>query len=566
MNMISGEEVESLRERYPPGSRVLLRGMTDDPFPIPPGTAGTLNFIDDLAQFHISWDNGRSLAVIYGVDRFDITPPSMTALKLYSPMTADMYEYDERTGASDDAVELSGSDLLEFQDEIEETLTRQNIPEEAERGIMHWYNADDSINRKVHSVTFHAEYRSRQIWCVADCRIIGKLTDDELGALKRYVSELLSEGFGEGMESAPVSIGRNKLYIHLWQADGNWSVKTEQERFESAPVMKQPETARERRSRRNLPVMIHGKENKLKKIFEAELTHPPEERSEASATLSLPATPYELRDALDKLRIQKGRRVSVEILSIAPDVRFLTDYIKRGTCDVTTLHLLNALAEKISRINSTERRAFEGMVLAELEKNSEAIPAAKLYDLASSVDRCHVADVSDDESLGRFYVDGGFLPEYGNLPERILENLNYAKIGAEAREGEGGVFVPGGGYVIQHEEFAEASKDFVPEEPDYAVLMEVRRGESAALLKLPASQQEMDAALDAVGAEDWSDAALRCLDCKVPVLCDAVTETGSVAHADRAARILRDLPDEKRAMYKAVLVRGASPIWTTRLT
>lgn len=85
MNTISREELEVLRERYPPGSRVLIHRMVDDPCPIPPGMEGALKCIDDAGQFHVAWDNGRGLAAIYGVDDFDVTPPEREREEPASP-------------------------------------------------------------------------------------------------------------------------------------------------------------------------------------------------------------------------------------------------------------------------------------------------------------------------------------------------------------------------------------------------------------------------------------------------------------------------------------------------
>lgn len=43
----------------------------------------------------MSWDNGRTLGLIVGEDRFSIRPPAPALLRLYMPMTADCYMQNE---------------------------------------------------------------------------------------------------------------------------------------------------------------------------------------------------------------------------------------------------------------------------------------------------------------------------------------------------------------------------------------------------------------------------------------------------------------------------------------
>ena len=73
MNYSNKDYIEHLRRKYPPGTRLQLSCMEDD-FPVPPGSMGTVECIDDAGQIHVDWDCGRSLALIPGVDSFSRLP------------------------------------------------------------------------------------------------------------------------------------------------------------------------------------------------------------------------------------------------------------------------------------------------------------------------------------------------------------------------------------------------------------------------------------------------------------------------------------------------------------
>ena len=64
------KQVERLRKQYPPGTRICCDYMPNDPRPIESGTLGTVVGVDDAGQIMMKWDNGRSLSLIPGVDRF----------------------------------------------------------------------------------------------------------------------------------------------------------------------------------------------------------------------------------------------------------------------------------------------------------------------------------------------------------------------------------------------------------------------------------------------------------------------------------------------------------------
>ena len=64
-------EKELIQSLYKIGQTLELEYM-DDPYAPPTGTKGKIVHIDDMGQIHVEWENGSSLALIYGKDKFRI--------------------------------------------------------------------------------------------------------------------------------------------------------------------------------------------------------------------------------------------------------------------------------------------------------------------------------------------------------------------------------------------------------------------------------------------------------------------------------------------------------------
>jgi hypothetical protein len=68
MRFLDRTLIDWLRWKYPKGARVELVKMDDAYTKLKAGDKGTVDHVDDAGGIHINWDNGSSLAAIYGED------------------------------------------------------------------------------------------------------------------------------------------------------------------------------------------------------------------------------------------------------------------------------------------------------------------------------------------------------------------------------------------------------------------------------------------------------------------------------------------------------------------
>ena len=237
MQDLSKEWLEFLRDQFPAGSRVQTWGLDD-----PVNTrkeAGTLDRIDDAGRFHVRQSDGGERILALGEEMFSVHPPEPTLLKLYMPLTASFYGRNEWGDWDETGEEWDGRTLLDYEDRILAAMVRNRTPEEAERGLMHWYDKD-SLDAKVHSAEFTVEARNGQLWGVAECQVIGQLSTEELTSLKDFLSGQAADAWGEGLEQQAIRVDGGELYVHLWQIDG-WSIQTEAERFGQTQAQEPPD-------------------------------------------------------------------------------------------------------------------------------------------------------------------------------------------------------------------------------------------------------------------------------------------------------------------------------------
>ena len=213
-------------------------------------------------------------------------------------------------------------------------------------------------------------------------------------------------------------------------------------------------------------------------------------------TLELPADPYAVLDAWERLRLAPDTRVEWEMEDYG-EFPVLFPGLQSGE----GFPALNALAERLTSLDSRQRTAFEGLV--KLQDGRPMEPDA-LITLSEQAKHCQVApEATDDASLGRVYAANGSIPEVKDVPDKVFELLDFQLLGRRIRQSAGGVFTRQG-YVVPDGNWKPTEGQeprIAPEAPTGFFRLELRLGEERAELTLPAGQElvEVRERMEAVG-------------------------------------------------------------------
>ena len=298
-----------------------------------------------------------------------------------------------------------------------------------------------------------------------------------------------------------------------------------------------------------------------KKILRVYLAKNDTPYSAAYAKLELPASPWEVWDAMEKVRLQTD-----DILYMEIEDYFAFEYLSPHLDGLDiSLNELNDLAAQLAALDEVQGIAFEGMFSIEVQRkvntSGGGVTLQDLRDLAVSAktDRYHVVDAADDAQLGRFYAENEFVPELDGISDEVFEMLDFAGIGRMMRCSENGVFV-GSLYVLRDGELTTAPpvQKTLPEKPGYlfrlALGLHPDIGDARAVtLDLPAAEAELLDAQEQLGAEGWEGVTVIDYDGIIPYAAEFTDLPMELEEFNAFTKAARDIPRSEVPKLKALL-------------
>lgn len=297
-------------------------------------------------------------------------------------------------------------------------------------------------------------------------------------------------------------------------------------------------------------------------------TEKPRRNGFYNAYLDLPATDMEIEDAVRRARFHNES--AKRYLTIEESALFDGTDLAIGA---DSLRELNYLAQRLDSLSDEDIAKFEAVYSA----STRAFPREADMSVRSVVNMTYGLDavpiavnVTNDYELGKFVVDNDFDERFENLPDAVMDYLDYKAIGKEFREQDGGEFigkfyVPTRYYEPQNVYDGEHLPQPSPEQSAVFSLLVAPAPVSdpdevlqlARWLHLPASQEDMAALAERLGVDKIQDCVFYEFKSGIPQIEKYMLHSMSdIEKLNKLAEDYSVLSAEKRTMFKAVMEKG----------
>lgn len=196
-----------------------------------------------------------------------------------------------------------------------------------------------------------------------------------------------------------------------------------------------------------MPVLFEAYVTNLGKYNEGELV---------GEYLKFPTTSEEVQALLKRIGVDGVRYEEIFITDFNGDVLGLYDHLG----EYENLDELNHLACLLSELDQSDLEKFEAVI----NSGEHTSSVADLINLTQNLDCFEFySDVHSDEELGRLYV-----LEFGGVevPEHLIDYIDYEAYGRDVRINESGHFAPGGYVLDNGSRFIEhySGREDIPDE------------------------------------------------------------------------------------------------------
>lgn len=281
--------------------------------------------------------------------------------------------------------------------------------------------------------------------------------------------------------------------------------------------------------------------------------------------LPLPATEYEIRDALQRIRAT-GRKLTPDQISVY-DCRAIPQ-LDNCRLDSPTLDELNFFAKRLVALNEDENSILKAMIPRFINGDEDELVSIKdLINLTYGLDSVSViSNVTNDEQLGEFVIESGMHDDVASVPDNATYLLDKEQIGRLQRAMDGGVY-SGNLYVCtDHFELPEVYDGItLPEsepEPWYAFRLLVAKApegdeptiDSAEWISLPMTRKEMIQVAEKLGVDSLVDCVYYDFESTVPQITDEdFTTMHDINKLNDIAKRMAEMSPEEQITFKAAL-------------